>query len=340
MTALAASRRWYIDYKPVEALVGGTLFESQVLHYFSTRSILCANTLGWCEYPKDDDVLRLCQVITAIHACSPNCLSANQFIDLVLKEQEKHEVINKNEPSFWKYSHHQLRSTVKPDAVFKGSRHDVAEVVKQFGVRADLFRPYLTKPEANKPLSFTIREGTSLDLPISDSITHCALEITKAPPFWPSKIRQVEKNRIRLKVEGVTNIVSAICFNESAEAYAQSVGELECFFAKLQENNGTHPLLKLPLLTVFTPFRNIYTMMDKMSEQLTGQIEGVKSELKGEMGKMRTELTGEIEGVKSELKSEMGKMRTELTEKIDKMMEAINKQNTKQQPGEKHNAEM
>ena len=320
-TALAASRRWYIDYKPVEALVGGTLFESQVLHYFSTRGILCANNLGRCKNLKTDDVSRLCEVITAIHACSPNCLSAKQFIDLVLKEQQKHEALDLNNPNFEKYSGHQLRSWVKPDAVFEGNRHDVAEVVKQFGVRADLFRPYLTTPEASKPLSFTIHEGTSLNLPISDSITHCALEITKAPPFWPSKIRQVEKNRIRLEDEGFTNIVSAICFNESAEAYAQSVGELECFFAELRRINGTHPLLKLPLLTVFTPFRNIYTMMDKMSDELTGQIEGVRGELKG----VKSELTGQIEGVRGE----MEKMRTELTEKIDKIMEAINKQNAK-----------
>ena len=324
MTALAASRRWYIDYKPV----GCTLFESHVLHYFSTRGILCANTMGRCEKPKTDDVSPLCEVITAIHACSPTCPSAKQFIDLVLKQQQRHEAIDFKHPKFWNYSRHQLISTVKPDALFEGNRHDVAEVVKQFGVRADLFRPYLTKPEANKPLSFTIREGTSLDLPISDSITHCALEITKAPPFWPSKIRQVEKNRIRLKDEGFTNIVSAICFNESAEAYAESVGELECFIAELRRINGTHPLLKLPLLTVFTPFRNIYTMMDKMSKELTGQIQGMKSELTGQIQGMKSELTGQIEGIRGELKG-MGKMRTELTEKIDKMMEAINKQNAK-----------
>ena len=44
-------------------------------------------------------------------------------------------------------------------------------------------------------------------------------------------------------------------------------------------NQRKHPLLKLPVFTVFTPFRNIYT--DTMSKELTGLIE-VKSRVNWE----------------------------------------------------------
>ena len=109
-----------------------------------------------------------------------------------------------------KYSRHQLRSTVKHDAVFEGNRHDVAEVVKQFGMRADLF----VRASPNlKPISIfhsLFTNGTSLDLPISDSITHCALEITKAPPQNFARWKRIASDSM------FTNIVSAICFSESA----------------------------------------------------------------------------------------------------------------------------
>ena len=103
----------------------------------------------------------------------------------------------------------------KPDAVFEGRRSREAV----WGACGPV-RPYVTEPEANKHLSFTVHLETSLDLPISDSIMHCALEITKAPPQKFARWKRIASDSM------FTNIVSAICFSESAGQIEGVRGEL------------------------------------------------------------------------------------------------------------------
>ena len=128
-----------------------------------------------------------------------------------------------------KYSRHQLRSTVKHDAVFEGNRHDVAEVVKQFGMRADLF----VRASPNlKPISIfhsLFTNGTSLDFPLA----------------IPSRTAhsKLQKHLLKISPGGKeshpTQCSRTLCPPfVSAKVLAQIVGEIECFFVHLHRING------------------------------------------------------------------------------------------------------